>query len=211
MKALIKIFAIALTLSMFGCRKSEVNFNYSVAVVDFYTNDLLEGQKVVLELCEESGFRKPDYSCERIEEKYTNDFGRVSFAGSFQRSNRRGHQVYADSGDGYFWTLGRSIWPDSSKIVIRAKPFVPVQLAVTSTVSIDSLAIFVSVVQLHDRHGLEDFGIAAKDSASASFHAVPEEEHIVEIRAYESESLVWMEIQVFIPGYDQNNLLMINK
>ena len=212
MKEKIKILALVLTLSMIGCKKREVNFNYSITVKDFYTNDVIEGQKVVLELCTENIWGgKPIYSCDLIDEKFTNDFGQVSFTGSFRRRKRNGHEVYSDSGNGYFWTMGRAIWPDSSNVVLHAKPFVIVQLAVTSSVSIDSLAIFVSVFQLHDRPHLEDFGIAANDSTTSTFLAVPEEEHVAEIRAYENESLVWTEVSIFFPSYDQNNLLEIKK
>ena len=210
MKTQIKILALALSLAVIGCKKREVNFNYSVVVQDFYTNEFVEGQTVVLELCEESGGGL-EISCSLIDEKNTDNAGKVSFNGSFIERKRSGHHVYSDIGNGYFSTLKRSIRPDSSNVIIFAKPFVPVQLSVTSSTTIDSLAIFVSVRELHELINIQDFGIAANDTTISSFLGVPEEEHFVEIWAFENEALVWKEVSIFFPSHDQNNLLEVKK
>jgi hypothetical protein len=213
MKTQIKILALALSLAVIGCKKREVNFNYSVVVQDFYTNEFVEGQTVVLELCEENGggFQEPVISCSLIDEKKTDNAGKVSYSGSFIERNRSGHHVYSDTGNGYFSTVKRSIRPDSSNVIIYAKPFVPIQLSVTSSTTIDSLAILVSVRELHELINIEDFGIAANDTTISSFLGVPEEEHFVEVWAFENEALVWEEVSIFFPSYDQNNLLEVKK
>lgn len=185
---------------------------------DYYTQKPLPDQTVVLKLCHSAPSIYGAISCDSIASRKTNNQGFASFRGTLNKpiGSRNFHHVCSRLGNGYAWS--NEIEAESPNTTILAKPLVPVDLTIKSSIPIDSL--FIEIIMLlspHDNYipppppPIDQLSIVAMDSISTQIKAAAEEDHTIITIAFMNDSIVWEERDAFYANQGSGNALRIEK
>lgn len=171
--------ALTALLLLISCNKDkEVDYSVVIEVQDFYSNQPVPSQTVVMESCI-TGLMW-GHSCDSIQSKVTNQNGRASFSETYKVEFGRGYEFYVKRGNGYMTSLTADPENDS-KHIITIKPLTKLYLTIDPTQAFDSLKVFMGI-----SYANSDEINLYPNNLSAYILATPDEENYLHVYAYKN-------------------------